>query len=332
MTSRIDMQMLNPTPRSNGAVGEALYSDLSALKGISNGDKSPESLRAVAQQFESIFVKMMLDSMRDANAVFGEDNYLQSSETEFYQDMLDNQLSVSLSKGKGIGLADVIYEQLNRYSSGRERVESLDQSGLQDPRQAAMPSINPQVLAAQRDGSFKESSDDAKKPLHVSPNSPVFDSPQAFVESLTPLASQIGASMGVDHKALIAQAALETGWGKHISQDSRGKSSFNLFNIKADHRWAGDTVTVSTLEYRDGVAVREKASFRAYNSFEESFADYLNFISQSPRYQQALQRGGNGHDYAQALQEAGYATDPAYADKISHILASTSLTKDGQAL
>ncbi|HSG61721.1 MAG TPA: rod-binding protein, partial [Pseudomonadales bacterium] len=93
MTSRIDMQMLNPTPRANGRVGEALYTDLNALKGLSNGDKSPESLRAVAQQFESIFVKMMLDSMRDANAVFAEDNYLQSSETDFYQDMMDNQLS-----------------------------------------------------------------------------------------------------------------------------------------------------------------------------------------------------------------------------------------------
>ena len=195
-----------------------------------------------------------------------------------------------------------------------------------------MPSINPQALAAQRDGSFKESSDDAKKPLHVPPNSPVFDSPQAFVESLTPLASQIGASMGVDHKALIAQAALETGWGKHISQDSSGKSSFNLFNIKADHRWSGDTVTVSTLEYRDGVAVREKASFRAYGSYEESFKDYLQFISESPRYQQALQRGDNGHEYAKALQVAGYATDPAYADKISNILVSDTLSKQGNAL
>jgi peptidoglycan hydrolase FlgJ len=314
MTSRIDMQLLNPTPRANGRVGEALYTDLNALKGLSNGDKSPESLRAVAQQFESIFVKMMLDSMRDANAVFAEDNYLQSSETDFYQDMMDNQLSVSLAKGKGIGLADVIFEQLNRYNSGKARVDTLDHTGLQDSRVPVVPSLTPKQPA------------EKSRPINTLP--PTFDSPEHFVETLTPLAAKVGNAMGVDHRALIAQAALETGWGKYINQDAAGNSSFNLFNIKADHRWQGETVSVSTLEYRDGVAVREKAQFRAYNSFEESFSDYLRFISESPRYQQALQNGGNGHEYVKALQAAGYATDPAYAEKIGTILASNTLSKD----
>lgn len=316
MNNRIDMQLLNPTPRVNGRVGEALYTDLNALKGLSNGDKSPESLRAVAQQFESIFVKMMLDSMRDANAVFAEGNYLNSSETDFYQDMMDNQLSVSMAKGKGIGLADVIFEQLNRYNSGRERVDSIDQSGLQDPRMAVLPkapALNPIETPTTVPASPKPPAD--------------FDSPEAFVETLLPMARRVGSEMGVDHRALIAQAALETGWGKHISQDDSGTSSYNLFNIKADQRWSGDTVSISTLEYRGGVAVRERANFRAYHSFEESFADYLRFISDSPRYRDALQQGGDGQSYIKALHDAGYATDPAYADKIGNILASNTLTK-----
>lgn len=318
MTHRIDMQLLNPSPRVNARVGEALYTDLNALKGLNNGDKSPESLRAVAQQFESIFVKMMLDSMRDANAVFAEGNYLDNSETDFYQDMMDNQLSVSLSEGKGIGLADVIFEQLSRYNSRPQRVDNIDQSVLLRSSDASRPQVEQLSLNNQ-----------SKHPPTSEPFQ--FEDPEAFVESLLPMAAKIGRQMGVDHRALLAQAALETGWGKFISQASDGKSSYNLFNIKADHRWQGDTVSISTLEYRDGVAVRERAAFRAYNSFEESFQDYLQFISESPRYQPAIKVGSDGEQYIKLLHEAGYATDPAYAKKVSQIMASETLAKDRSA-
>jgi flagellar protein FlgJ len=288
-------------------VGEALYTDLNALKSLDTGDKSPEAMRAVAQQFESIFVKMMLDSMRDANTAFSEGNYLNSSETEFYQDMMDNQLSVSLAGGKGMGLADIIYRQLARYNAVREKVGELDQSGLQHRRSKAVSSTQPPHTAVSAE-------------QNATPFDP--ESPRAFVESLLPVATKVGEAMGVDPKALIAQSALETGWGQFISRDASGRSSNNLFNIKADQRWSGDTVSVQTLEYRDGIAVQEKAKFRAYASVEESFNDYLQFISGSPRYQEALERGNDAEQYVEALHQAGYATDPGYAKKIASILAA----------
>lgn len=303
MVGRIDSQLLHAQTRANHRVGEALYTDLNALKNMDKGDNSPEAMRAVAQQFESIFVKMMLDSMRDANAAFSEGNYLNSSETEFYQDMMDNQLSVTLARGKGVGLADIIYRQLARYSTAREEVGEIDQSALQRKATAIEPHENPIKTSAQSN--------------QFEPKSP-----QEFIESLMPIATKVGKAMGVDPKALIAQSALETGWGKFISRDGTGRSSNNLFNIKADQRWSGDTVTVSTLEYRDGVAVQERAQFRAYASVEDSFSDYLRFISNSPRYQEALDRGGDAEQYVAALHKAGYATDPEYAKKIGGILSS----------
>ena len=119
---------------------------------------------------------------------------------------------------------------------------------------------------------------------------------------------------------LIAQAALETGWGKAVTRHDDGSSSYNLFNIKADRRWDGPSVTKQTLEYRNGIAGREQAQFRAYDSFADSFNDYVDFITRQPRYQQALQHGGDAATFADELQRAGYATDPAYARKIKRIM------------
>ena len=99
-----------------------------------------------------------------------------------------------------------------------------------------------------------------------------------------------------------------------------GNSSHNLFNIKADRRWDGESVAKSTLEYRDGVAAKEVARFRAYESFEASFDDYVNFLQSNPRYAEALRRTDDPKQFVRALQDAGYATDPAYARKIGNIL------------
>ena len=131
--------------------------------------------------------------------------------------------------------------------------------------------------------------------------------------------------MGADPRALLAQAALETGWGRAILQHPDGRSSNNLFNIKADHRWDGERVSVNTLEYRDGVARQEQANFRAYDSLAESFEDYVTFLRGSPRYREALARAGDGQAFAAALQKAGYATDPAYGAKIARIMGSDTL-------
>ena len=148
---------------------------------------------------------------------------------------------------------------------------------------------------------------------------------------LAPYAEKAAERLGVDAKALLAQAALETGWGKAVICHPDGTSSNNLFNIKADGRWDGERVAKQTLEYRQGVAAKEMAQFRSYSSLEESFNDYADFLTGSPRYADALKQGGDSAAYVEALQEAGYATDPAYAEKIKRIMGSEKIAVMGDA-
>lgn len=151
-------------------------------------------------------------------------------------------------------------------------------------------------------------------------------SPEGFVASMWPHAQRAARELGVAPRALVAQAALETGWGRRMIQHSEGGSAHNLFGIKATG-WSGERASASTHEYRDGVRRNERADFRAYASPAESFADYVRLLKRSPRYAQALQAGGDVRRFAQALQRAGYATDPAYADKIVAIANGPTLNK-----
>lgn len=292
------------------AVGEASYTDINALKSVRSEDKD-DALKTVSKQFESLFVKMMMDGMRDANKVFGEGNYLNSNETEFYQDMLDNQMAVSMSNGRGIGLADVIYRQLDQYGHGR-RVEGPD---------THVESFEPLQARPVQRKSAPVADEAVQEPLASVP----WRDPEQFVAALAPAAQKVGKEMQVDPAALIAQAALETGWGQYVNKDAAGNTSNNLFNIKADSRWSGECVEVNTLEFRSGAPVRERASFRAYASVEDSLRDYADFITNSPRYQRALQQGSDPVAYARELQAAGYATDPQYAEKIERVLNSPQL-------
>ena len=152
-----------------------------------------------------------------------------------------------------------------------------------------------------------------------------FASPEDFVERLLPIARETAGELGVDPRVLVAQAALETGWGKAVIQREDGSSSNNLFGIKADSRWSGDRVHANTLEYEDGLVVRKREPFRAYDSYADSFRDYLAFLRDNPRYGEALNRTGDPRGFMQALQQAGYATDPAYANKILAILDGARL-------
>jgi flagellar protein FlgJ len=146
-----------------------------------------------------------------------------------------------------------------------------------------------------------------------------------FVMLLKPHAEKAAAELNINPDVLIAQVALETGWGKHVIHDKQGGNSFNLFNIKANTGWQGDKVNVTTLEYRNGVATNEKSDFRKYTNYAESFSDYVNLMKNNPRYQQALSAGKNSSAYADALQSAGYATDPGYAKKIKGLLNSDAI-------
>jgi flagellar protein FlgJ len=139
---------------------------------------------------------------------------------------------------------------------------------------------------------------------------------------LKPHAEKAAAELQINPDVLIAQVALETGWGKHVIHDKQGGNSFNLFNIKAGSQWQGDKVNVATLEYRDGIAANEKADFRKYTDYADSFSDYVRLMKNNSRYEQVLQKGGDSAAYAEALQSAGYATDPEYAQKIKRLLNS----------
>ncbi len=310
---------------------QSVYTDLSGLNSISSlGRKNtPEALRQVAQQFESLFLNIMLKAMRDSNAVFAEGNYLQSNEMEFHQENLDNQLSVSMSEGRGLGLAEVLYEQMmGQYGvsgTSRQQPETRDlRSGpAQTPAAQESEFTGPIGQALQALNTQSHNGTGAQTAPQIPAAS--INSPKEFVKTLYPIAEEVASSIGVDPRVLLAQSALETGWGRKVIAMPDGSNSHNLFGIKADARWAGDQATVNTVEYRDGVAELEKASFRSYGSYEESFRDYVKFLQENPRYQQALEQTHDAKSFAQGLQNAGYATDPIYAKKIDRVMNSKTM-------
>ena len=159
---------------------------------------------------------------------------------------------------------------------------------------------------------------DHSRPIH---------SAEDFVRQLHPYAEQAAKELGVEPKVLLAQAALETGWGRSLIKNSDGSNSFNLFNIKADKSWQGKQAQVSTLEFEQGIAKKVNAGFRSYASFQESFQDYVDFIKNNPRYGDALKQAGNGERYLHELQRAGYATDPNYANKVMSIYHGNTMAE-----
>lgn len=292
-----------------------IYTDLNGLEAMrrSADAKSPEALRFVAKQFEALFLQMMLKSARDASM---DDGLLDSEQTDFYQDLHDKQLAIELSNGNGFGIADMLARQLGadpdpgqvKGDPGRSLVEYISSA-------RSLPlTTQAQAIRSEADVETLPATD-----------APVLGSPEEFVKHLWPLAKQAADKIGVAPQILLAQAALETGWGRAVSRHADGRSSHNLFNIKADGRWDGEAVRVPTLEFRDGLAKREQANFRAYDSFAQSFEDYVEFLRQSPRYQPVLAASADGSRFAQELQAAGYATDPEYANKIMGIAEGTPL-------
>ena len=267
-----------------------VYTDFQGLDQLSaaikkDGD-TKQNLREVADRFEALFTQMMLKSMRKAD--FG-DSLFGGRQVNFYQNMYDNQLAMVLSEGRGLGLADMLVKQL---SGGMQ--------GTGKPPDAAKADALSEVLPSK-------------------PN------PKKFVRTLWPQAVNAAREVGVSPVVLLAQAAHETGWGQSIPLMPDGGSSFNLFGIKADAGWSGPSTTVPTLEYVDGVAKRRTAAFRAYGSYAQSFSDYVQFLKDNPRYAQALNSAADPSAFVDALQKAGYATDPGYASEIEAVLSSAAL-------
>jgi flagellar protein FlgJ len=414
----------------------AVYSDLSGLVALKRGANTadPKALREVARQFESVFAKMMLTSMRQASSSVG-DSLFGSDQAEFYQGMFDDQLSLELTKGKGLGLADMLVRQLQKVAGGAERGSDSSRA-LDSARSAAaktapagaasaakmaptgaaasaakmaptsagasaakmaptsaaasaakMARLSAAGSAAEMTGfgaptsaaklaSFSAAGSAAAtkaallgEPGGVAPSDSLDvatrfvqkmlsgnaaaanetatsangaradasavtqfrtpTSPEDFVQQLWPCAEAAGRELGIAPTHLIAQAALETGWGKSLPCDANGNPSFNFFGIKAGADWTGDTVATRTLEFQGGLPTPQVARFRAYDSAQDSFRDYVALLRDNPRYATALNTGNDAQAFATALQRGGYATDPAYARKIASIAQNLANSANG---
>ena len=281
--------------------------------------QDPEyALREAARQFEALFMNMLLKSMREATP---KDGMFDSEQTRFYTQMLDQQLAQSLS-AKGMGLAEIMIKQLARPAAPTSAV-AQPQDGQELPQAPPTDGVIRQLM--------RDAVTDAQ--LAVPPQAPIptADSlplpagkTRDFVNSLWSHAQLASQATGIPARFMVAQAALETGWGKHEIRHADGSPSFNLFGIKAGSNWSGQVTETVTTEYVNGVPQKSVEKFRAYSSYAEGFHDYAKLLLNNPRYAAVLEKQDAG-SFAHGLQQAGYATDPMYADKLMRILNGSTL-------
>ncbi|MBT9516385.1 MAG: flagellar assembly peptidoglycan hydrolase FlgJ [Methyloversatilis discipulorum] len=287
-------------------------------------DNSPEALKAAAKQFEAMFLQVVIKSMREASHG---DELFGGQESKMYQDMLDQQWAQVMTEGGGTGLARVLERQLSANANSadtsvRPELKPLSEAGLFQglPRMPAAAS-SAALRQSLQPGEAAAAADLEAALAELAPvrNRDVPEHARAFVERVWPAALSASRATGIPAQFLVAQAALETGWGRAELTSADGTPSHNLFNIKAGSSWQGQTVTVSASEFIDGRWTKQTDAFRSYGSYEESFADYARLLQNQPRYARVLGAQDAG-SFARGLQQAGYATDPAYADKLERII------------
>jgi flagellar protein FlgJ len=263
------------------------YTDINGLAALKRDPNSPQALSAVAQQVEALFLQMMLKSMRDATAALETD----SNEMGMYQDMFDKQVALSISQHADLGIGRLLKRQLQGKTApaGARVLEGAPASGAAAPTAALAPT------------------------------------PAEFVDRLMPPIRRAASSLGVNPMGLLAQAALETGWGQRMPRTADGSSSFNMFGIKAGDGWSGARATADSMEVSNGVAKLTRTAFRAYGSIEESVNDFASLLKNSPRYRDVVAAGGDVQAYIDGIGKSGYATDPDYANKLNQILHSDTL-------
>ncbi|EHJ9980480.1 flagellar assembly peptidoglycan hydrolase FlgJ [Vibrio parahaemolyticus] len=297
-------------PNDIGFIHDISSLDSLRQKAVKEGkDGEQEALHAAARQFESIFTSMMLKSMREANEGF-ESNIMNSQNEKFYRQMLDEQMASELSANGSMGLADMIVAQLTA-GQGNDKSETA-------MRDAANSAVEYRRVDPKKAREIEKRLIESGELSRTSHTPAKFDSPESFVNSMKPYAEKAAKALGVEPSLLLAQAALETGWGQKVVQNARGSSN-NLFNIKADISWQGDKVTTQTLEFHDNTPVKETAAFRSYSNYQDSFNDYIRFLNDNPRYETALQQRGDSESFIRGIHRAGYATDPTYADKVLQV-------------
>ena len=285
-----------------------------------------KALVSAAKQFESIFMQMLLKSMRSAEDVLAPDTPFNSQTSKFYRDMHDKQLALELSKNGSLGLAPLIIRQLGGDSEHftPSSVLKAHPLSLTNNADKAIKAESISLHQSKQFNPIQPTQIPLKAERSITNIQPQFNAPKDFVSALVAPAKKVQQALGIPFDVVIAQAALETGWGKKIVKKESGESSNNLFNIKADGDWQGESARKDTLEFEQGAMVKKTAPFRVYSSIKESINDYINFLSTSDRYQQALQHNDNPAHFLHELAKAGYATDPNYADKILGTLSKVT--------
>lgn len=286
-------------------------------------ESSPEAIKAVAQQFEAVFMNMMLKSMRAASP---EDSPFDNEQSRTFTSMLDQQLSTDLAK-KGMGLSEVLVRQLSHggYANNMQQAVSDDEpiaiqpvniknpynNGLNVPGMSSNPvTLNPGLANPAN--------------IKVMPLKPLSENAAEFQQRMGAHAAAASHATGVPAHLMLGQAALESGWGKREIKGADGSASHNLFGIKAGGNWNGKVVEAATTEYVNGVKQNRIEKFRAYDSYADSFKDFANMMRTSPRYENVMANLNNANNYAQAMQQAGYATDPNYASKLASVIQKVS--------
>lgn len=270
------------------------YFDLAGVQQLKRGGNEAEALRAVAREFEAMFVNTLFKGMRATNEMLQQDSSLSGGDVGFYQSMFDQQLATQLAANGGIGLADTLFRQM-----AARFEQNAPAAGVEDMAAPALRRTSSTPTASATAAGEPAQDGDA----------------DSFVARCLPAARRVAKALGLDPLVLVAQAALETGWGRHTLKGPNG-DSHNLFNIKAHGDWQGERVEKQVREFRGGRPVTERAEFRAYGSIAESFADFQRFLTTNQRYAEALEAAPDAAAFVNGLARAGYATDPAYADKV----------------
>jgi flagellar protein FlgJ len=284
-----------------GSPGLAADAQSLAKLKLEAGTSSPAAIQETAKQFESLFMRELIKSMREATVKSG---LLDNPGSDLGTDLLDQQFAVQMSGQPG-GLSDLIAQQLTRQSASPATGEKNAMT--------ASPATAP-----------------AHARTHKTTHTPTV-AQATFVLQHGETANRIEKATGIPASYMLGQAGHETGWGKFEIRQKGGAPAFNLFGIKAGSGWSGKVAEVTTTEYVNGAPQQRVARFRAYNSYEESFRDYARMISENPRYARVRAQTGSVQAFASGLQKAGYATDPAYADKLSRAINTTLQLRRVQA-
>ncbi len=290
---------VNATNLSNAGVN---------LTSAAASDNKTTDAQAAARQFEALFVKQLLSQVKISGGLAGAQGGAQSDMLDsMWRDQISKQITES---GGGLGLSEVIAKQLD---------------GSADTRfDASRPLVDLRTVAASGFGLNAQTN-------YLS-DPPAFSDADEFVSTLKPHIEQAASELGVSPQVLLAQAALETGWGQHMPVGSDGRASYNLFGIKADTSWKGAVAVGQTQEYDGQRMVSTEDGFRRYDSYAQSVRDYVDFIRSQPRYAAALNHGGDDKNFVQGLKSGGYATDPQYVEKVFDVARGDTLRHHWDAI